>query len=744
MKSQPKLLADVDEEMEFRALLDSANDLIFIISPEARFLYTNQAFQTALGYSEHELRTLGIFDLLHPSCLEKCQRHLQALGQQRAPLPALETEFVTKAGRAITVEGNCSGGGQHGKPEPVRGIFRDVTERDRAQEALRQSEERFRSLIEHSHDAISLFGPDGAILYASPSTTIILGYSPEDLRDRGALEFVRPDWQDAVREQLAESLRSPGVGVPAEACVRHKDGQWRFLEGVFTNLLHVPSVGAIVNNYRDITERKQAEEALLDKEHLLSESQRIAHIGSWFYDPKGKEGRWSEEMYRICGVSPETFAPNAASFLNLIHPEDRSAMQEWTAACLAGKKTGELEFRAILPDGMVRFISAHGELNYSTEKGPAYMTGTAQDITERKRTEAALRESTRQLNSTVNHLAGFVYRCANLPDWPVEYLSQGIFELLGYSAEDFLSGQRTFGSFIAPADRERVWAEVQLGVDARRPFVLEYRVLNTRGEERWVWEKGAGVFDGDKLLALEGFVTDITARKQAEEKLQASSAQLRALSARLQSAREEEGTRIAREIHDELGGALTGLKWDLEEIDKVLSKGVNDGGVEVVREKIPNMTGLIESTIDTVRRISSELRPGVLDDLGLVAAIEWQAQQFQSRTGIKCEYFAGGHEVDLDRERATAVFRIFQEMLTNVIRHAQATRIDIELTERDGQLELRVGDNGRGITEEEMRNTHSLGLLGMRERALLVDGEVSISGRAGRGTTVIARVPVKG
>jgi signal transduction histidine kinase len=217
---------------------------------------------------------------------------------------------------------------------------------------------------------------------------------------------------------------------------------------------------------------------------------------------------------------------------------------------------------------------------------------------------------------------------------------------------------------------------------------------------------------------------------------------LRALSARLQSAREEEGTRIAREIHDELGGALTGLKWDLEGIDKVLSDGRKAGELGALREKICSMTGLVESTINTVRRIASELRPGVLDDLGLVAAVEWQAQQFQSRTGIRCECVAKKDVVDLNRERATAVFRILQEILTNVIRHAHASKVEIELLEHDGELELRVSDDGRGITTGEVNNRSSLGLLGMQERALLVGGQILIQGEAGLGTTVIARLPI--
>ena len=153
------------------------------------------------------------------------------------------------------------------------------------------------------------------------------------------------------------------------------------------------------------------------------------------------------------------------------------------------------------------------------------------------------------------------------------------------------------------------------------------------------------------------------------------------------------------------------------------------------------MTGLIETTISTVRRIASELRPGVLDDLGLVAAIEWQIEQFQMRSGLKCHLTNDAGDVELSRERATAVFRILQEILTNVLRHAGAANLYVKLARSNNYFELEVKDDGRGITESQMLNSRSLGLLGMKERALLVGGEVSITGKEDGGTTVLVRVP---
>lgn len=226
--------------------------------------------------------------------------------------------------------------------------------------------------------------------------------------------------------------------------------------------------------------------------------------------------------------------------------------------------------------------------------------------------------------------------------------------------------------------------------------------------------------------------------RRAQEQLRESHEQLRALSVYLQSVREEERTRIAREVHDELGQALTSCKLDLSWIASKLPPEL-----KLLLDKAKQLTGHIDSTIQTVRRISSELRPGVLDHLGLVAAIEWQANEFQNRTGIRCDVRARVREPLPDQNLATTFFRIFQETLTNVIRHAGATHVWVELKETHGQITLDVKDNGRGIERTEIFNSQSMGLLGMRERAALLGGIFKIGSiPRGRGTRVRVSIPV--
>ena len=242
---------------------------------------------------------------------------------------------------------------------------------------------------------------------------------------------------------------------------------------------------------------------------------------------------------------------------------------------------------------------------------------------------------------------------------------------------------------------------------------------------------------------MAGFAEDITKRKLGEERLKRSREQLRALSARLQSAREQERARIAREIHDELGAGLTSLKWELEAQDKIFSQPIEPAQLQALRSKLAFMMNSTDSIINTVRRIASELRPSILDDLGLMEAIEWQAQQFQNRTAIVCRLNRPVEVAPLNQEQSTAVFRIFQEAMTNVIRHAHATEVEVTMQEDHGAFLLLVSDNGIGFNENDKAEHPCLGLLGMQERAHLVGGKVVIKSAEGQGTLVTVQIPLR-
>lgn len=354
-----------------------------------------------------------------------------------------------------------------------------------------------------------------------------------------------------------------------------------------------------------------------------------------------------------------------------------------------------------------------------------------QVITARKRAEEALRASEERF-ARIFHLSPFRMGILRIRDGIVLEVNDAWIRETGYSRDETIN--QSIFKFASTMDH-RVVEKIRQALKHPKPMLnLEIRFESKDGREV-IANTSAVTFDLDGEPCYLWVADDITERKHAENAL-------RALSARIHSAREEEGTRIAREIHDELGGLLTGLKWDLEKIDNNLNHSPDDSQLPEIRKRLSSMTALVETTINTVRRIASELRPGVLDDLGPVAAIEWQVEQFQLRSGLKCHWINNASEIELSRERATAVFRILQEILTNVLRHARARNLYVKLERNKQCFELEVKDDGVGITESQKNNDRSLGLLGMKERALLVGGEVRITGKEGSGTTVLVRVPL--
>jgi len=226
--------------------------------------------------------------------------------------------------------------------------------------------------------------------------------------------------------------------------------------------------------------------------------------------------------------------------------------------------------------------------------------------------------------------------------------------------------------------------------------------------------------------------------------LKSSHAQLRALSARLQLVREEEATRIAREIHDELGQKLTSLKLDLVWMEQHLGELQNLPAANAILDRVVEATELVDGIVGTVQEIAAELRPSVLDKLGLGTALQYEARRFQDRAGIPCEVRIPGTELALSAEVSTAFFRIFQEALTNVARHAHATKVEAELKAETGFAVLSLRDNGKGISDADIANPQSLGLLGMKERVAQIGGEIVFQIHPGQGTVVTVRVPTAG
>jgi PAS domain S-box-containing protein len=338
-------------------------------------------------------------------------------------------------------------------------------------------------------------------------------------------------------------------------------------------------------------------------------------------------------------------------------------------------------------------------------------------------------------------------RYADLYDFaPVGYLTldtQGLIkevnlaaaELMGVNRRDLL--HQAFHRFLATESRPIFYQFVRrLSKDRGRP-TCELRLIPKAGVPLDVHLAGNAIPESNGRATLcRVALIDVTARKKTEQELKDSRAELQALMSRLHAVREEERTELAREIHDEMSGTLTALKLELSLLP---DRAAKDGSLFL--EKLDSMAKLIDHALARVQSIATQLRPIVLDKLGLVAAIEWQASDFQERSKIACETRLPEGDLALDSERATAVFRIFQEALTNVTRHANATQVLVELRSQAGDLILTVRDNGKGISAKAIEAHDSLGLLGMRERAMCFGGRTEVSRARGGGTLVSVRLP---
>ena len=306
-------------------------------------------------------------------------------------------------------------------------------------------------------------------------------------------------------------------------------------------------------------------------------------------------------------------------------------------------------------------------------------------------------------------------------------------DLYGYSREDFLT-LRHYDITAEPELTDKAITETLQG----KLKYIPIRYHRKKDGTVFPVELSVSTFNLQGRKVLCGVIRDITERRQAEEQLRTSSEQLRALSAHLQSIREEERKMMAREIHDELAQVLTVLKMEFRSLSDRSSKKQEGGVLDA-----ESINQLIDRAIDTSQRVCMELRPAIVDELGLSAAIEWQAKEIEKRSNIKCKITFEPQEILVDKEHSIALFRIFQELLNNVVRHAQATKIKIHLKEKRDRIILSIKDNGIGIADEQISDFKSLGLVGIRERAQFLGGSFAIRGIKKKGTTVTISIPLK-
>ena len=356
---------------------------------------------------------------------------------------------------------------------------------------------------------------------------------------------------------------------------------------------------------------------------------------------------------------------------------------------------------------------------------------------------AALQQYQARFNAVVDHTPGLVYQFVLHPDGSTAfpYLSEGCGALLGLSVSELQQDPARFSELILPEDRKS-YQDAMLASKANGSawnWEGRIRINDTWNDVKWINLRATpSPLDGGGMQ-WDGIMTNITASKLEQEETRRSRARLAELTEHIEQVKEQERTRIAREIHDDLGGNLTAIKMALAMLAARLPQE------KVLQEKADYLDSLVDRTIEAVHRISLDLRPSTLD-LGIVAALDWQAREFEKQMGIACAVRIDGGaddqdiEGELDPDRASALFRIFQEALTNIAKHAHATRVMVTLRRLRQHLTLSICDNGRGITPADRLKPHSFGLRGMSERARALGGTLKLSPAPGGGTMVVVKI----
>lgn len=362
----------------------------------------------------------------------------------------------------------------------------------------------------------------------------------------------------------------------------------------------------------------------------------------------------------------------------------------------------------------------------------------AENRAERRSAREAMRESEARYRTLATNLPGMVFQLRlDLGRPQLTYASEGCVQLLGLDPEEVCAAASRFTDMIEASDRARLEAALLRSSGDDSMVNWDGRIRFTSGEIKWINMRAAPRKDGSGARLWEGIMSNVTHSKRTEAELRDSREQLRELQLHLERVREEERERIARDIHDVLGGNLVAIKIEASLLESNL-----ESEPEALRARVRSIGQLIDDAIATSGRVARELRPGILNEFGLAAAIECQAEDFSQRTGLACRCVAMDYDAQISEDASIAMFRVFQEALTNIAKHAGARHIYIDMSPEGGALRLSIRDDGRGIKPGDLNKPKSFGLRGMRERMTSLGGSAQIGTCAGGGTEIILRAPL--
>jgi PAS domain S-box-containing protein len=733
-----------EADKRYRDIFDGAIEGMFQVSPEGRILIASRALAEMLGYDSPEDMKSRVANTIKDVWAESEEyARFDEQISENGTLRNFEARFKRKDGAPIWGSLSCRKVlAADGWLLYTDGFLENITERKRAEMQLRDSEERYRATFDQAAVGMVHSARGGRIVRCNKRFAEIIGYAPEEVLN---LTYQQVTWPEDTAGNVAIVQRLWDREVESASWEKRyvrKDGKVVWVK--LTSSLQRDGEGRILHLLtlvEDIDDRKQAEARLLAAQKALLTSE-IRYRTVFETSPDMISiTRWSDGQ--CDDVNP--------SFLDTMGYRREELLGRTTQelGIWANLEDRETFFTTLRRDQSIRDFEAqfrrrNGELLWGRTSasnvelnGIPCILSVTQDISEAKAAAAEVQRIGEERLWLVQQLGGIGTFEAELPSGRLK-ISNQMAEILGLSTDDLEMGIEVVPRVFHPDDRSMFAAQHTL-LSSGNSIHFEFRILRPGGEVRWLEVSAKALFDNaGKPIRGIGAAFDITGRKQIENRLRLSKEQLRALGARLQTANERERLRIAQELHDQLGSALTGMKMDLDWA--VRKRG--EGGQEWV-STVQNTIKSIDSTIAQVRRIATGLRPELLDAVGLPAAIEWHAEQFQRCTGILCAVHVREALASLSNDREIAVFRIFQEAMTNIARHSQARNVLVTLEQTETEAILTISDDGVGFAVDSVEQKTSLGVLGMRERALILAAQFCIESAPGAGTTITVRIPLQ-
>ena len=723
-------------DAEFRTLVEQAPEPIFRYAPDGRRIYVNAAVERISGMPASVLLGGPSSDGAIASAQDNAAvvALVQRIFETGEP-GEIEVENVGADGRLRHFHNRLAPEfGADGKVRSVFCICHDITERTRMEEALREREQRYRGIFDNVLDTLYLLEvtPEGRFrnLEVNPAFEKLSGLSSAELIGKFIEETMPQEVAEIVIAQYRRCIEV-GTAIDEEVSLDMPSGFRHYHSSLIPVRDDRGRIHRIVGISRDITERKRMEEALVTREREFRTLAEHSPDPIYRYDRDCRRLYVNPVVGRIIGKPvEELIGTTPADGAILVSEQNRKVMQAVHHVFDSGE-TDHIDLNFIDRDGQNRDYQMLLVPEHDAGGQVVTVLAMARDVT-------TIRDAERRMSRFFANVPGFVYSLRMSPDghFSFPFASPGIEDIYGVRPEDVVDDATTNTAHVLhPDDVDRVTAGLLESARTLAPYQIEFRIALPGKGERWIESRALPEREAEGGTLWHGLMLDITERKRMELHLERAQHLLRQLAARNETAREDERKYLKREIHDELGQYLLALRLGISVVG--IQFGVTNAPLQ---EKTQRLIQIVDSTIKVVRNMLASLRPAALD-MGIVPALEWLAGEYSERTGIQCELHISEESIDLDDTFATAIFRIVQESLTNVVRHAQASKVEITLERNEANYLLEVRDNGRGF-DPTVRKEKSFGLVSIRERALMLGGEVEISSEPGRSTAIRVHIPI--